>query len=334
MSLTITYENLHTYTQDQYPKITHMTLSNYVGRSYVSLPVGFTKKFPNLKLLTLCSIKLSSLVELGGLDNIQELCLVSCEIDTTKGCSKLTSLKSLTLFATGNTKLEDLDNITSLSMSHAFFIELFGMPNLTKLDVVHSQITLTEPLCGVESMSVQGADDLSFLSMLPNLRHLEVKGPVRYIYKLPLLPSVSDLKWLGGDNIHVMIRCLPNLTNLIIRRASLYGINKESVERLQHLTINECSIHSRTLSSISAAKNLVYLNLKGNNLENIEFLAPLVQLQYLDIGRNKIEDIKPLKSLVNLRKLNVSKNPVRDVLWLTTLPKLECIKCTNGVGLP
>lgn len=70
-------------------------------------------------------------------------------------------------------------------------------------------------------------------------------------------------------------------------------------------------------------KKLKYLNLRFNEVSNLEILKDLKNLKKLYLCDNKISDITPLQDLVNLEVLDLPRNNISDITPLRNLKNLK-----------
>ena len=77
-------------------------------------------------------------------------------------------------------------------------------------------------------------------------------------------------------------------------------------------------------------ETLKVLDLSGQNITDISFLADGVNLEELDLSNNGITDISVLAKLTKLRKLNISNNAIEDINILLALPELEEVDISNN----
>ena len=73
------------------------------------------------------------------------------------------------------------------------------------------------------------------------------------------------------------------------------------------------------------ARDLLRLDLSGNELVEVSLLSGLKELRSLDVSDNEIEDLWPLAGLTALRRLDVSGNRIADLEPLAGLPRLEVL---------
>ncbi len=73
--------------------------------------------------------------------------------------------------------------------------------------------------------------------------------------------------------------------------------------------------------------NVVYVQMNGNDLEEIEPLAALKQLKVLSIALTQVSDLTPLAQLTRLEVLDINRTQVSDLTPLATLP------CLTGLSM-
>jgi len=86
------------------------------------------------------------------------------------------------------------------------------------------------------------------------------------------------------------------------------------------------------ISGIKLFKNLQYIYLHNNKIADISVLKDLTRLEILDIGNNKITDISDVKKLNSLYLLNIDNLKLKSdqIEYINSLKKLERLYCKNG----
>jgi internalin A len=84
--------------------------------------------------------------------------------------------------------------------------------------------------------------------------------------------------------------------------------------------------HNRNAYSLDQEGNMISLNLYGNKLKDISFVASLQSLQTLSFFSNQVFDLSPLKELKNLQHLWFQNNQVSDLSPLKELIKLNDLR--------
>ncbi|MFX0005918.1 MAG: leucine-rich repeat domain-containing protein [Candidatus Hermodarchaeota archaeon] len=87
----------------------------------------------------------------------------------------------------------------------------------------------------------------------------------------------------------------------------------------------------KQIKGLEKMKNLEYLDLKGNKIENIDGFDYLTNLRFLDLSKNNISDLKGLNIFHNLRILNLSKNNLNSLPdSVGMLEELRKLKLANN----
>lgn len=133
------------------------------------------------------------------------------------------------------------------------------------------------------------------------------------------IKSLEDLQWL------------PNLKELtLVNEKSINNISAVfNQKKLTSLTLRECNVPKDMLTRFSEFESLEYLDLSGNNIDDIEFIKEIKGLIGLSLGNNNIKDLSPLEGLLSLAKLDVSNNDFKNI---SVLQKLYLIKDLNLSG--
>lgn len=105
------------------------------------------------------------------------------------------------------------------------------------------------------------------------------------------------------------------------------------------LTLRNLAIDNTSeIINLENLSTILFLDLTGNKIENIEGLEKLTQLKKLSLRYNDITSINGLDTLVNLETLDLSKNKIGNISGLENLKKLKkldlqsnCIKKITGL---
>ncbi len=123
----------------------------------------------------------------------------------------------------------------------------------------------------------------------------------------------------------------PNLENVVRETLHREGIQlspdapitQQDMERLTELSAVKKGITN--LNSIGYAQNLVFLDLGGNQIQDVSPLTKLANLKILSLWNNQIQDIAPLAHLTNLTSLNLALNRVKTLEPLSGLIQLQAL---------
>ena len=125
--------------------------------------------------------------------------------------------------------------------------------------------------------------------------------------------GLSELSELYISNCKVSIDVLEALSKL---------------PKLKSLTLTNCEISS--LTGLSGAITLEYLDLSNNAVRNLESIATLPNLKTLILSHNAVDDITTLTGLKSLTKLDVSYNALTSLDGIAALSNLTWLNADNN----
>lgn len=183
------------------------------------------------------------------------------------------------------------------------------LPNVKVLELGITDKTDLRPLAEVKSLvhvKLEGATkravDLSFVSSLPKLEKVELRGP--------RVDSLAPLK---------SVRTLQEVT---IANGAVSDLSPlENLPKLKSLFLPNHRLSS--LAPLAKHSGLTYLQVPGNQIEDVSPLAKHVGLRFVGLKGNKVKDVSPLRGLVNVTTMYLEGNPVTDTSPLRALEKLE-----------
>ncbi len=115
-------------------------------------------------------------------------------------------------------------------------------------------------------------------------------------------------------------------TNLRVVVEAALGIQDPTPADLLQLTELSCEYAGiRDLTGLDLARNLVHLDLQGNQITDATPLAGLTRLTYLDLQDNQVGDVSPLAGLTGLTLLDLQGNGISDVTALAGLTRLTSL---------
>ena len=148
--------------------------------------------------------------------------------------------------------------------------------------------------------------------------------------------TCEDLRWMPNLTKLTMESCafddvaivgqLTDLETLIITQCVISAKDLAaiaSLPELKSLTLSGCYLSS--ITNLSGAKKLTYLDLSDNSIRNISALSGLTELTTLDLSNNAVISIQDISGLTKLQTLDLSNNslvttaPVASLVNLTTL---------------
>ncbi|MFH1511851.1 MAG: leucine-rich repeat domain-containing protein [Bacillota bacterium] len=129
-----------------------------------------------------------------------------------------------------------------------------------------------------------------------------------------LVPS-DDRMWQNVSDLSPLQYCL-NLEGLIINGSQVQDLDKLSMlEKLSVLVVTDSRVANiGPLEPL--ADQLLVLELRNNQIEDISVVALMVNLNNLDLSRNRITDLSPLYGLTRLGRLMINHNLVKDASGL------------------
>lgn len=177
----------------------------------------------------------------------------------------------------------------------------------TALNVSSDKQLYTNDLWEIKSYEIpSGAKNYSDLKHMTFLEQLTVTNGTSSDFAF--LSSLANLNELTVQNTDISQETLKIIAGLPL---------------LKKLTLSQCNLSGVT--PLTKATGLVYLNINGNAVRNIESLSALLNLQELHLQHNAIVEITPLSSLNQLTKLDVSYNALTSLSPICTLTNLTWI---------
>ena len=283
-------------------------------------------------------------ITLGGVtfkSDVKELNLSSRGITDISALSACRELERLDL--TGNkigdiTPLMDIPGLKSLIIKDNQVTDLRPLMALTTLEYINAEgngITSTVPLgslAGLKELHLaeNPISDYSGLSKLYSLETLGLEDTGLKDDDLDCLKGLSNLRLLaitnnpdlGGEAVDRLKSCLA--ASYVEHDDLVYSIEIGGEKFREDLT--ELDLSNRALTDISALslfKNLEIVNLRGNNLENINVLQWTRGITKLDLACNSISDPTALTSLPYLETLDISGNKLSSVDVFVTMTGLK-----------
>ena len=101
-----------------------------------------------------------------------------------------------------------------------------------------------------------------------------------------------------------------------------------ALPELKRLTLIDCGLSS--ISPLSAAVSLEYLNLNYNTLRNITPLAGMTGMVELHLSNNVLTDLSALRDMSQLETLDVSQNALSIIDTVFNLPKLQSLSVSSN----
>ena len=175
------------------------------------------------------------------------------------------------------------------------------------LNLPSGTAVFTDDIWTIHSFTVpKEAKDYSELKHMPYLEELIIEsgasGQLKHLQDMP------DLKTLTVTNTPVSSEELSIIAQL---------------PKLEKLTLNSCSL--TTLAPLAALKGLIYLDVGGNTIRNLEPIASMKKLETLNLQRNAVNDLSAISGNQSLLNLDVSYNSISDISVIFNLSKLQSL---------
>jgi uncharacterized protein YjbI with pentapeptide repeats len=298
------------------------------------------------------------LAHLRSLKSLQTLNLSGCSKVTDAGLAYLSGLMSLSEI-----------NLAGTAVRGDGLAHLKSVTNLTILELPDSPLTVKQvsPLSGLKGLVRFRAQlprtdaAIKFLSGLPNLKEVDLRGFDLTNRRLSLIAKISGLERLEiksrlvGDRGLANLKGLKHLTELRILESSASDEGLQSIGAITSLKSLELNgqrftdaglVHLRELTELEKLKientgltdrGMVYLRQFGKLIElelrnadisdkGLPALAELKEIEFIDLSGTKVTDegLKNFTSLVELRKLNLEGCTItgRGFAALKKLPQL------------
>lgn len=181
---------------------------------------------------------------------------------------------------------------------------------------------ITEQLNSISGVTCcAGSEYLSGSCRIENGRIVEED----FIYMLELLQNLNQYH--------------PNIKILQISNIKLSNYSEET-KKLFATTINSMkdvtllSLVNMQLEDISFLENAQFkdtctgLNLRNNEISNIDLISNFTQLETLYLSGNCIDNINSLENLSKLETLDISQNNITDISTVLELPNLLNFECS------
>lgn len=302
------------------------------------------------------------IASLAGIESLPNLTVLNLENNAVQDVSPLAGMRKLRKLNLKNNGLTDLEKanfgalagvpLRQLSLDYNVVVTPSGQRIwLADVSILGSFTTLTEL-----TLSENRVADISSLSTLVNLKTLVLETNqvqdisalrrMRYLKTLNLgsndvtdLAPLADLHRLanlylhGNKNIRALLP-LENLSQLRILTLDNVPVGDQAAVLGDKLNLKELSIAGgqlRDISPLRRLRGLTRLNLRDNDIVDLEPLSGLANLRDLDLQSNQnVSSILPLAGLARLEALDLQNVPVGDgVSALAGLKRLASLDARN-----
>ncbi len=180
------------------------------------------------------------------------------------------------------------------------------------LDITAGGTIFSDQLWDITELELPtGADSYQELKHLPYLEKLTIKDSgAESLSGVEALSHLKELKVTGSI-----------LSSHDLRRIA-------SLPALEKLTLAECSLSN--IQGLANCKNLTYLDLSGNSIQDLTPLSFMTGLTELHLGHNALVSLNAISSLTNLVTLDVSYNSLVSVAPLASCTALKVLYIQNN----
>lgn len=252
----------------------------------------FIKNFPNLKRLTLQSIRIKDVELLSTLKQLEVLQFVGCEINTTKHNNWCTfyDFKPKIIFISG-------------IYSDEFEIEFLYKNEKLKVFIYdQTPITLTGiNLCNnIERLIVNELENPEIFKYLelPKLNYLSLE---KLSSDLPRLYGLQSLTLLNLERSNVskigMLNDLKNLLVLNLEKTKIISLNELDISTLLYINISKTKITS--LNPLSRSRGLLAVEAANTKLVKIDVILPNI----IVFNVNYCKLLKDISEIYNFKKI-------------------------------
>lgn len=176
-------------------------------------------------------------------------------------------------------------------------------------------------------------NDYSDISKLTYLETLVIENgnfaDLSCLTGLKYLQDVLIYDCTVSDEDLAVIASLPALKNLTLSGCHLSSIAPLSAAR-QLISLDLCDNAVRDISALSFMSGLRYLNLSHNALENLSSLSTLSGLETLNVSYNSLTSVFPLGGCLSLKELNVSHNFITSLNGIENMAQLTVLEAGNN----
>ena len=320
--------------------------------------IEFVSEMKNLKILEICLNSVENIEPVKDLKKLEELSLWENKISDVSAVSGLNKLERLYLGDNDISDISAVENLKRLKKLNIFcnfkISDLSPLKKLTELEwlsVDNNNITDISDLKDLKNLTylnlrANNISDVEILKSLKELGNLDISyNNISKTDVEELRAALPDCKIIADNNDYeyedVIAEVEPVVTTTVATTTATTTTPEttpavttepevEKVEiggKLYPIDITELDISHKGLlnddvRNISKLKNLTYLSMGFNSINDLSFLSELTSLEQLYIERCYITDISPLANLKKLKSLSIYRNNVADISVLAELPEL------------
>ncbi|KAL9654245.1 hypothetical protein ABK040_010277 [Willaertia magna] len=255
-------------------------------------------------------------------DNRMNILCEMINLDTWKP-EKITTL-SLASAKLSEVHVGNFVNLQTLDLSNNYLKSLFGF-GLEKLDKLRE--------LDISNNMIQDEKCFSVISMIPELRHLQIKSHSFSDYERVRNYAIYMTLNLKGDNRTVGLLSLDGKEITVDHRiAAIKLFGDLSDDELRRLRWNYCLIKYYGHNQIRKLCNSQYLSVVTKLIVpecrlTVSDLSFMISLEYVDLRSNNLLQVIGIEKLKHLKYFDVSNNPLLEiyevVLELSKLTTLQ-----------
>lgn len=284
------------------------------------------KSFTHLKGLIIRNTPLKDLTFFEHHPEITIVELHGNSLKTLEGVQHITKVKELAVahnFVEDLSPLSGLDSLVELKLYDNEIIDLEplrGMSHIKMLDLAKNKFTTLEPICdftNLTSFSVFDCPNLRDVNCIVNFINLtflnisKLEIPHFSLALITHMDSLDNLRIQGMVKDSKELNFIKHMTEM---EQLTMGRNPgvDNIDSLKYMTkLEYLDIHGNDVEDISIVyyfPKLAKLVCYNNRIKHIEVLEPLTELKALFIHNNPIENFEPMYEMIQLQYLNLSKD--------------------------
>ncbi len=196
---------------------------------------------------------------------------------------------------------------------------LTGLEHLNELDLSNNNIYKPEPLTTLDGLQELDVEN-NFIDTSSGSKDMEVINELK--------DNGVEVKHESQKDLSKRVLKIPdeNLESALLSSLGKGQDEGVTVGDMEGLTCFEAvDKNIKDITKLRYAKNLEYLNLKRNQIRDLEPVSKLDHLEELNLEHNNVNnnDIEPIHGLEQLRKLDLRSNNIGYFIVLKDLDNLE-----------
>ncbi|XP_011876812.1 PREDICTED: podocan-like [Vollenhovia emeryi] len=219
-------------------------------------------------------------------------------------------------------------NLEILSLRNNLIQDLYFLPKKNPFESSFTQTIMSEtpfPKLQILDLSENALRDgqMNFINLLPNsLYFLDLHGNALTYLNLNFI--INKLSAVNLDDNQFMY----------INNCAHYShcLSVTGLKDLNYLSVSANSIQNIEVNAFQDNNNLVYLNLSRNNINNLypETFANLQYLKTLDLSGNKLQDVPQISNEIGITTLYINHNNIMELLPYTFVQMPNLTKLLLG----